>query len=78
MGDGVLETVSVTVAFGKHPLLYVITVLPEDATAPTAPVLLFTVATEGVPLVQVPPVTVLTKVPLPPGQSDVDPVIAAG
>ena len=55
-----------------------INVEPDDATAPTAPVDEFTVATEVVPLVQVPPLTALNNVPLPPGQRDVAPVIVPG
>ena len=77
---GKVFTVTVVDALSLHPLAlmtkYLITLVPA-ATPVTTPVLLFTVATDVVVLLQLPPIIVLLNVVVLPIQTLAVPVFAA-
>jgi len=77
MGEGVAFTVTIEVT--EHPVLsaYVIIEVPED-TPVTTPLLLITVATDVLPLAQVPPVVRSPSVIVEATHTGVEPVIATG
>ena len=73
---GKLFTVKVAVDEQPAPNEYVIVVVPGVAPVTMPPVLI--PATDGVPLVQLPPPTALVSNEVPVGQADKDPVMGPG
>jgi len=61
IGVGGIVTVTMAVALGKQPVEYVMVAVPGNAPAVTTPVAGSMVATDGLPELQVPPVTASDK-----------------